>query len=453
MINKQSITLIMAISRRVNKKQSPIPSNVGSWSLGAVIFAIIFSLLGIASLFAPSQITILKGRIFVTNGMIFAGLMLGGTFWGVVEFVTPPGKGLLDLLSRVLPSFFIGLILGALLAYYYAFGQFSVIPYHAGILLGQIYVFSLLISFLAVTWNAAWGHSHGFLGQKGKGVRKTEHGESGTSKGRRGMLSLLVIFLAGMIMVPGFTSLGQEITGYSHQAVSSNNLYVNFVGDSNSSVPFSSLIKDTSIPYLSETSFSMPTFEKNVSGNITLFYTHHVVMQMNITVGELNHLGITNLVLNEINCCNLYSGYANLSFGKVSNKVTYVQPSSSRPVYTIVQSHSFTSNNTSNKSINYIEETPLPQISLHINNSNNFSFNISPDMLTGNQSAFVLISLDTNVTSIGFLASMIGPSSSILAFSPYNMMLAGMLLTSIFLLGSTGLLISAYDLSIMSRRK
>ncbi len=442
----------MATTKRVNKKKVPIPSNIGSWSLGAVVLAILFSIAGVAALLAPSQINIVKGRIFVTNGMIFSSLMLGGIFWGVVEFVTPPGRGLISLLSRTIPAFFTGLVLGSLLAYYYSFGQFSVIPFHAGILLAQIYVFSLLVSYLAIVWNAAWGHSHGFLGQRGNGVRKTDHLESGTSKGRRGMLSLLIIFLAAMIIVPGFSSLGSDITGFSHEPVESRNMYVNFVGDANSSVPFSSSVVQevcgSQLCYISSTSFSMPTYEKNVSGVMTVFRTHHVVMQMNITVGEINRLGISNLSFHD---CTSYSGWANLSFGEVSNNVTYVKPTVPRAGM-LIESPSIT-NSSKNRSINYISETPLPQVSLHVNNSTHFSFDISPDMLTGNQSSFVLISLDTNVSSVSFEILGVGPSPTILAFSPFHMILAGMLLASIFLLGSTGMLISAYDLKIIYGRR
>ena len=55
------------------------------------------------------------------------------------------------------------------------------------------FLISVLIASIAVTWNAAWQHMHGFRGQRGHKSHLLHSEESGSSKGARGMIALLNI--------------------------------------------------------------------------------------------------------------------------------------------------------------------------------------------------------------------------------------------------------------------
>ena len=213
--------------------------NNPNWSFGAVVVALLGTFLLLVSLLSRPQIVILHHTVILTQGIVAPAVLMGAIVWAMVEFFTPPGRTIEDLLIRIIPAFIIGAFLGGLLGYMFNFGKYVIEPAFNGNPDALLFLVAVLAAGLAVTWNAAWAHRHGFRGQKsGKAVVITRS-ESGTSKGARGMLALLIIFIVAILIVPIGAGLGGLfVAGHDSSHVLQDESSVVYITGTSGPVPF-----------------------------------------------------------------------------------------------------------------------------------------------------------------------------------------------------------------------
>jgi hypothetical protein len=89
---------------------------------------------------------------------------MGAIILAIVEFYTPTGEGIEDLLVRIIPAFIIGAFIDGLLVYMFNFGKYVIEPAFNGNLGALLFLVAVLAPGLAVTWNVEWSHKHGFRG-------------------------------------------------------------------------------------------------------------------------------------------------------------------------------------------------------------------------------------------------------------------------------------------------
>ena len=358
-----------------------------NWGIGAVIVALFGTFLFLVSLLSKPQFIIENHVVVLTQGIVAPAILMGSIIWALVEFFTPPGKKIVDLLARIIPAFLLGSLLGGMLGYMFDFGQFIIEPAFNGNGGALTFLVSILVAGLAVMWNAAWSHKHGFRGQSGKGVRPTEHQESGTSKGKRGIFALLIIFLVAIIIMPASAALGNAfISGHDNSRILQQESQVIFISGSSGPIPFGS-VNGTS-------TFDLPQ-------NSTTVY-----LETNLTLGELNNFAVSRIVLGTT-----ASGYVNVTMGTGSNSSNFV---------------------------------PIASVSAY--NTTSIAIPTAPQYLTGNQSSPVEIRITASVTAMSVSIDTYGNNGLVTIFGPYPVEQTGYLIGTVLMFASAFLEISVWDL-------
>ena len=358
-----------------------------NWGIGAVIVALFGTFLFLVSLLSKPQFIIEHHVVVLTQGIVAPAILMGSIIWALVEFFTPPGTKIADLLARIIPAFLLGSLLGGMLGYLFDFGQYIIEPAFSGNGGALTFLISILIAGLAVMWNAAWSHRHGFRGQSGKGVKPTGHQESGTSKAKRGTLALLIIFLAAMIIMPASAALGNAfISGHDNSRILQQESQVIFISGSSGPIPFGS-VNGTS-------TFDFPQ-------NSTTVY-----LESNLTLGELNNFAVSRIVLGTS-----YSGQVNVTMGTGSNASNFI-----------------------------------PMISVNANNTSSISIPTEPQYLTGNQSSPIEFRITASVTAMSVNIQSYGNNGLVTIFGPYPVEQTGYLIGTVLMFASAFLEISVWDL-------
>ncbi len=370
--------------------------NNPNWSLGAVIVALLGTFLLLVSMLSKPQFVILHHTVVLTQGIVAPAILMGAIVWAIVEFFTPPGRSIQDLLIRIIPAFIVGAFVGGLLGYMFNFGKYVIEPAFNGNPDALLFLVAVLTAGLAVTWNAAWSHKHGFRGQKaGKSVVLTKS-ESGTSKGARGMLALLIIFIVAILIVPIGAGLGGLfVAGHDNTHVLQEESVVTYISGSSGPVPFGS-VNGTA-------TFDFPSVTTN---NVTT-YSHTVYVESNLTLAELNNFAVSRIVL-----------------------ATNVRDF----------------NVTMGTGINATDFTPI--ISAASGNSTSLSLAISPALLTGNQSSPVTFEIQANASSMSLNIQTYGNNGLVTVFGPYPVMQISYIIGAVLLFASAFLEISVYDISL-----
>ena len=370
--------------------------NNPNWSLGAVIVALFGTFLLLISLLSKPQFVIMNHTVVLTQGIVAPAVLMGAIVWAIVEFFTPPGKSIEDLLVRIIPAFIIGAFFGGLLGYMYNFGDYVINPAFNGSADALLFLVSVLVAGLAIVWNAAWSHKHGFRGQKGKGSKVLTKSESGTSKGGRGMLALLIIFIVAILIVPIGAGLGNLfVSGHDSSHVLQDESSAVYITGTSGPIPFGQ-VNGTA-------TFDFPS----VTANNTTTYYHTVYLQTNLTLAELNNFAVSKLVLSTSD-----SGNVNVTTGTG----------------------------------NMTDFTPI--VTANAVNGSSVQLGISPQLLTGNQSAPVTMEITANVTSMSISVQTFGNNGLVTVFGPYPVMQVSYLLGAVLLFASAFLEISVYDIDI-----
>lgn len=390
----------MATTRRVRTVRKLNP-RVGSWSLGAIVIALLGTFLLLVSLLSKPQFTILNHTVVLTQGVIAPAIIMGAIVWAIAEALTPPGKGIVDLLERIIPAFLIGSFVGGTLGYILNFGGYILNPAFHGNYSALFFLVSTLIASLAITWEAAWEHSHGLRGQKGKGSHVLRMKESGTSKARRLFLALLVLFVAFIAIVPLGSSIGQAIVaGHDNSVVLQGQSNVVYVYGQNSSVPFAQANGTAS--------FDFPSTSTTSGNNTTTTYQHVVYVKLNLSLAEFN-----NFAASHLDIATNYKGNSTVELG------------------------------TGNTSRSF-----QPFLVQELRNSSSIHLNLSTPFLTGNQSQNIMVRMYANVTSISMKVSVLGNNGLLNVLGPYQVMQFAYLIGGVISLAGGVFSLSMYDLDL-----
>ncbi len=372
--------------------------NNPNWSLGAVIVALLGTFLLLVSLLSRPQFVIMNHTVVLTQGIVAPAVLMGAIVWAMVEFFTPPGRTIEDLLIRIIPAFIVGAFLGGLLGYMFNFGKFVIEPAFNGNPDALLFLVAVLAAGLAVTWNAAWSHKHGFRGQKsGKAIVLTRS-ESGTSKGARGMLALLIIFIVAILIVPIGAGLGGLfVAGHDNSHVLQDESSVVYITGTSGPVPFGQ-VNGTA-------TFDFPSTTAN---NVTT-YSHTVYVESNLTLAELNNFAVSKIVL----AANVKD--FNITMGTGINATDFV-----------------------------------PILAASSGNATSVTLAISPALLTGNQSSPVTFEIQANVTSMSLNIASYGNNGLVTVFGPYPVIQISYIIGAVLLFASAFLEISVYDIALNS---
>ena len=387
----------MATTRRVKSRSKKRWYNP-NWDIGAVIVALIGTFLLLVSFLSKPEFVILHHTVILTQGIVAPAIVMGAIVWAIVEYFTPPGHTIEDLLVRIIPAFIIGALLGGIIGYLFNFGKLVIQPAFNGNIDALFFLITILIASLAVTWNAAWAHKKGFRGQTGKG-RKVIHGrESGTSKGSRSMLALLIIFLVAFLIVPIGASLGNAfVAGHDNTSILQTQSVTTYItGPNSTAVPFASANGTTT--------FSFPTY---TSHNTTV-YEHTVYLRTNLTLAELNNYAVSKFVIATND-----KGNVNITLGTGYNKTDFV------PIYMA-----------------------------SVTNGSSITIPISAALTTGNQSAPVTFEINANVTAMSLKISTYGNDGLVTIFGAYPVMQVTYLVGGVLLLVAAFIQIGAYDMDL-----
>lgn len=378
-----------------------------SWSIGAVIVALLGTFLLLVSLLSKPQFDILHHTVVLTQGVIAPAVIMGAVVWAIVEGFTPPGKGVVDLLARIIPAFIVGALVGGTLGYLLNFGGYVLNPAFNGNLWALFFLITTLLASLAIVWEAAWADTKGFRGQKSKGTHSLNFKESGTSKLRRLLLALLLIFIAFIVIVPVGAGIGQEIvSGHDNSTILPNQAKVTYVSGTKTAVPFSST--KTNSTYTA--TFDFPsTVTKNATGVvISTTYQKVVYIETNMTFAELNNYAVSHIVLSTNDKTN-----ATIEMGTGKNASNF------HPV--LVQ---------------------------NFKNATSMKLNLTTPELLGNQSNYVTFRMYSNVTSISVKITILGNNGFLTVLGPYALVQFSYVFGGILLLIGGVFSLSMYDVDL-----
>ena len=387
----------MATTRRAKQHKLVLNKSYMGMGVVTIILASILSLFFVVSLFARPTLMIAHGKLLYLDGIIASAIILGAMVWALIEAITPPG-GIASLIWRAGIGLILGGAVGAYIGYSFDFAQYIIIPLYQGNFYAQIYIVAILIFGLAVIWDAAWSHKHGYLGQKARNAKKMSFKESGRSKGYRQMIALILGLIFVFLMIPASSYAGTAISSLSdHHALnfpvtslsaktpSGNISQASFTS---CEIPVASASNTTlSIPtssiYVNELCGYLPSYTKQNSTGVNV--THYIqtfYLTTNISVGFLS-----SFLVQDIYVSPLISGNYTMFIG--TGNASSFEPLAS----------------STNMNISY---TPLrfgggsaapvgiePLISSTTSYRSN-DFQISPSILTGNQSDKITFEVQTS---------------------------------------------------------
>ena len=407
----------MATTKRASS--SGWKSGTMGMSLGAIIIAALLSILLFVSYVSRPDISVIKGVPVITQGLVVPAILIGVVVWALVEYSTPPGKGIWSLLGRFVISFIVGGFVGGYLGYEFHFGSYVLTPAFAG---NKYAEFFLAMSFLAVftlIWTTAWAHTHGFKGFRTSGSKVLNFKESGPSKVKRVMVALFVIVAVMVLLVPAGAELGHlaasghdvDTLGYCESGV--NNLctstQVFSVRDKNSASSFTHEVDEFGY----ETIFEMPSHKvTNKTGALVTEFYNTAYITTNLTEKELNNYALSEI---QMYVCN-QAITANVTIG---TGVAY-NPSALPSGTTGTNATTF-----------------VPIETYHMNDTEYAKFYLQPDMFLGNQSLLITYEIQTTkniTTNLEMYSLYKGNPSGITIFWPYSMIQASYLIGGALLL-------------------
>ncbi|MGP6221071.1 hypothetical protein [Caldiplasma sukawensis] len=397
----------MATTKRVKSSSKGKPKMPRSWSIGAVIVALFGTFLLLVSLLSKPQFEVLNHTVVLTQGVVAPAVIMGALVWAIVEGFTPPGKGIIDLLARIIPAFIIGALVGGTLGYLLNFGGYVLNPAFNGNVLALFFLVSTLLASLAIVWEAAWAHTKGFRGQKGKNAHPLNFKESGTSKLRRLLLSLLIIFIAFIVIVPLGAGIGHEIvSGNDNSVILSNQARVTYVSSNTTALPFSST--ETNGTYTA--TFDFPSIEiKNSTGAvISTEYQKVVYIETNLTFAELNNYAASQIILSTNDQIN-----ATIEMGTGTNASNF-----------------------------------NPVLIQNFKNASSMKLVLTTPELLVNQSDYVSFRMYSNVTSISLKIYVLGNNGFLTVMGPYEIVQFTYILGGVILLIGGIFSLSMYDVDL-----
>ena len=441
----------MATTKRASSSRGK--SGAMGMSLGAIIIAAFLSILLFVSYVSRPDIAVVKGVPVITQGLLVPAILIGVVIWGLVEYSTPPGKGIVDLVARFIVAFLIGGFVGGYLGYEFSFGAYVLTPAFSG---NEYAEFFLIMTFLAVfslIWTVAWAHTHGFKGIKPSGARALNFTESGPSKVKRIMIAFIGIIVVFMFLVPAGAELGhiaaqgQQINTLGDCSSTANTLLcsatqIYSVRELNASSSISVRLYSTG--YASE--FEMPTHDvKNATGVEVPEFYQTAYMTSALTTGNVNQYAMSEISLQ---FASKITANITLGTGVAVKNVAGTVSGSSGPTGIAVAFPS-----TTTKFVGTNATTFVPVESVHMNDSAYANFTLSPSMFLSNQSLSISYEIHGNLTSeIDVIPVYTGNPSGLKIFWSYNIIQAMYVVGGILLLVFIPLSIPMVDIDTKSMK-
>lgn len=383
------------------KTKKNIPTHVGKWRIGELVIGLLATLMLFVGLLAKPTYTIVGHVVVFNDGIIAPAIIFGAVVWAVIETLTPPGKSILDLIWRAFAGFFIGGLIGGFLGYEFGFAQYILVPAYNGNEAAILYLVSILIFGLVAIWDAAWSDRKGYMGQKGSKVKSLNFKESGTGKAARKFLGLFIALISVFLMIFLSAGVGHAlVAGSDNSPVLQSESITSYVYGSSGAIPFGQVNGTATFDFPSST-----------IGNVTT-YSSQVWVRTNLTVAELN-----NFAVSKISIATSDAHPANVSLGTGYN-VSSFQPFAYESLKT-----------------------------LSIAN-----FSISPSYLTGNQSTYLMVLIQSNVTSISMSIHAYGNTGLTTIIGSYSAEQTGYLIGTIFTFVAAILVAPWYDIGVFDRQ-
>ena len=265
--------------------------------IGLVIGILLEAFMLLVAVFSRPIVSKIHLGFIISQGVIIPAVLLSAAMWGLIEYLTPPGKDIWSVIDRIVPSFLIGAFLGGALGYLFHFGSLVVRPAYSGNIYAIFFLMSVSVATLLILGDVYWAHSKGFRGQRGPHVHSAHYHESANSKSFRFLILVFVVII--------FAIMAPEAGGYiGHAAQASPALEYS----SQSQVANVYTLNGTAVPFSSAS--GVQTIE---NGNATSMY-----MITSLTLSELADISYINLSTSLTNHSTIIIGYGN------GNKTNFV---------------------------------------------------------------------------------------------------------------------------------
>ncbi len=428
----------MATTKRASSSGGK-SGTMGGMSVGVIIIAAILSFLLFVVYISKPNISVVKDIPTITQGILAPAILVGVVLWALVEYSTPPGKGIWVLLERAIPALIVGGFVGGYLGYEFQFGAYILTPAFSGNMYAKFFLIVSFLSVFTLIWTVAWAHTHGFKGIRTAGSKPLGFSESGPSKVRRIMKAVIVIVVGMILLVPAGAELG-HLAASGHQTnelgydTASSQLFFSTQIHSVREFNSSSSISSRPGPYGFNTEFEMPTHDvKNATGVLVPTFYQHAYITSALTTGNINQYAVSQISLEFASPL-----VANITIGSgvAVKSVAGTSPSSS--------SSPVAATSTAFNGTNATSFTPVE--SVHVNGTY-ANFTLNPSMFLGNQSLAISYEIQGNITSeMEMVTQITGNPSSLTIFWPYNMIQAAYVVGAVILLVSSLVALPMFDM-------
>lgn len=406
---------------------------MGGMSVGVIIIAAILSFLLFVVYISKPNISVVKDVPTITQGILAPAILVGVVLWALVEYSTPPGKGLWVLLERAIPALIVGGFVGGYLGYELNFGAYILTPAFSGNMYAEFFLIASFLSVFTLIWTVAWAHTHGFKGIRTASSKPLGYSESGPSKVRRIMLALLGIIVVMILLVPAGAELG-HLAASGHQTnelgyeltppVLLDSTQIYSVREFNAS----SSISSRAGRYGYGTEFEMPTHDvKNKTGvEVPEFYKTAYITSA-LTTGNVNQYALSEISLS---FADKMTANITIGTGVAVKNVAGQLPGSTGTVGVGVALPDTAS---VFKGTNATTFSPVQTV--HMNDSYYANFTLQPDMFLANQSLSISYEIQGNLTTdMDVIPIYTGNPSGITVFWPYDLVQAMYILGGVLLL-------------------
>ena len=208
--------------------------------IGLVIGILLEVIMLLVAVFSRPIISKIHAGFIISQGVIIPAILLSAALWGLIEYMTPPGKDIWSVIDRIVPSFLIGAFLGGALGYLFHFGSLVVRPAYSGNVYAIFFLGSVFVATLVIFSDVYWAHSKGFRGQRGPHIHRGHYSESANSKSFRFLVLAVVIILFAIVAPEIGGDIGHAAQVSPAAEYTSQSQVANVYSMQGSAIPFSS---------------------------------------------------------------------------------------------------------------------------------------------------------------------------------------------------------------------
>ena len=208
--------------------------------IGLVIGVFLEIFLLLVAVFSKPITSKIHAGFIVSQGVIIPAMLLSAALWGLIEYMTPPGKNIWSVIDRIVPSFLVGAFLGGALGYLFHFGSLVVRPAYSGNIYAIFFLGTIVVATLVILSDVYWAHTKGFRGQRGRHIHRSHYSESANSKSFRFLVLAVVIILFAIVAPEIGGDIGHSVQTSPALEYTSQSQVANVYSLNGSAIPFSS---------------------------------------------------------------------------------------------------------------------------------------------------------------------------------------------------------------------